>query len=135
MKFTALLGIGLALWVIDVPGDGLAVRSANAIVGAPLTPVSVAGVARRTTRRVVATEAAVATTAAATTAAAASAPNPSAPPPAAPGAPLPVGSIVTALPPGCVQTILNGIAYERCGSTYYQASMMGSNLVFVVAQP
>jgi len=57
------------------------------------------------------------------------------PPPAAPGSPPPVGSIVTVLPPGCVQTNLNGVAYERCGSTYYKASMMGSNLVFVVAQP
>ncbi len=58
------------------------------------------------------------------------------PPPAAvPGAPPPVGSIVTILPPGCVQTDLNGVAYQRCGSTYYRASMMGSNLVFVVAQP
>ena len=57
------------------------------------------------------------------------------PPPAAPGASPPVGSIVTVLPPGCVQTDLNGVAYQRCGSTYYRASMMGSNLVFVVAQP
>jgi hypothetical protein len=57
------------------------------------------------------------------------------PPAAAPGAPPPVGSIVTVLPPGCVQTDLNGVAYQRCGSTYYRASMMGSNLVFVVAQP
>lgn len=57
------------------------------------------------------------------------------PPPAAPGSSPPVGSIVTILPPGCVQTDLNGVAYQRCGSTYYRASMMGSNLVFVVAQP
>jgi len=34
-----------------------------------------------------------------------------------------------------VETDLNGVAYQRCGSTYYKASMMGSNLVFVVAQP
>ena len=48
------------------------VRESAAIVGAPLTPVSVAGVARRTTRRVVAVEATAATAAVATTAVAAS---------------------------------------------------------------
>ena len=51
------------------------------------------------------------------------------------GAPPPVGTTVTTLPPGCVQTDLNGVAYQRCGSTYYKPSMMGSTLVFVVAQP
>lgn len=46
-------------------------RPVHAIVGAPMTPASVAGVARRTTRRTVAvTTTAAATTAAATTAAA-----------------------------------------------------------------
>jgi hypothetical protein len=30
---------------------------------------------------------------------------------------------------------LNGIEYERCGSIYYTAKMMGNNLVFVVVQP
>jgi hypothetical protein len=36
---------------LAVPGVHALVSSANAIVGRPLTPVSVAGVARRTTRR------------------------------------------------------------------------------------
>ena len=54
------------------------------------------------------------------------------PPPAGPP---PVGTIVTTLPPGCAQDKLNNVDYMRCGSTYYKASMMGSNLVFVVAQP
>jgi hypothetical protein len=50
---------------------------AEARIGRPLTPVSYAGVARRTTRRTVAyTGAAAATTAAAATAAAAAAPPP-----------------------------------------------------------
>jgi len=57
------------------------------------------------------------------------------PPPAAPAGPPPPGTIVTTLPPGCAPTKLNGIDYERCGSTYYKTSMMGQNLVFVVAQP
>ncbi|MBK8863375.1 MAG: hypothetical protein IPN37_04970 [Betaproteobacteria bacterium] len=66
-----LLAVGLALlYLADISPEaplGLTlVREAHAIVGAPLTPVSVAGVARRTTRRaVVATST---TTAAATSA-------------------------------------------------------------------
>ena len=55
--------------------------------------------------------------------------------PATPAGPPPVGTIVTTLPPGCAPTRLNDVDYQRCGSTYYRASMMGSNLVFVVAQP
>jgi hypothetical protein len=42
---------------------------------------------------------------------------------------------VTTLPPGCVQTALNGIEYQRCGSVYYRPTFMGPNLVFVVQQP
>ena len=63
--------VGLPLlYLADVSPDaplGLTlVRDAHAIVGAPLTPVSVAGVARRTTRRAVV---ATSTTTAATTSA------------------------------------------------------------------
>ena len=117
------------------------VTDAQAIIG-----VAPGGsVARR--HAVVATEAVVTTTAVAATSAntaaaananakaQAAAAKPPAPPPPAPGAAPAVGSIVTALPPGCAQETLNAVAYERCGSTYYKASMMGSNLVFVVAQP
>jgi hypothetical protein len=109
------------------------VADAQAIIG-----VAPGGsVARR--HAIVATSAVAATSANANAAAAANAQAQAAaakqPPAPAPGAPLPVGSIVTVLPPGCVQTTLNGVAYERCGSTYYQAAMSGSNLVFIVAQP
>lgn len=62
-----LLAIGCAVAAGDllpggvVPG-GMLVREAQAVVGRPLTPVSVAGVARRTTRRtIVATSMYVAT--------------------------------------------------------------------------
>ena len=34
------------------------------------------------------------------------------------------------MPKGCTPTNLNNVDYMRCGSTYYKASMMGSNLVF-----
>jgi hypothetical protein len=57
--------LGTAEWS---PGNGLSVsiESAQARVGRPLTPVSVAGVARRTTRRAVVGGAAVGAAAAGT---------------------------------------------------------------------
>jgi len=53
-----LLAIGIAVAASDllpvgVVSGGILVRDAQAIVGRPLTPVSVAGVARRTTRRTI----------------------------------------------------------------------------------
>jgi hypothetical protein len=129
-------------------GLGL-VREANAIVGAPLTPISYAGVARRTTRRTVAvTSTAAATSAAAATTAAATTPPPqqpapapaqSAPPPAPAaaqpaGAP-PVGTIVAALPPGCVSSAKGGVEYYNCAGVYYRPAFQGNNLVYVVQQP
>ena len=46
-----------------------------------------------------------------------------------------VGSVVATLPPGCTDTKLNGVDYMRCGTAYYKPTMVGNNLVFVVAQP
>src|SRR5262245_19266656 len=37
-----------------------------------------------------------------------------------------VGSIVNTLPTGCVTTVVNGIAYQQCGSTWYQPQFAGS---------
>jgi hypothetical protein len=50
---TGIIGfLGLAFGErLSVPGIGSVVSSAQAVVGRPLTPVSVAGVARRTSRR------------------------------------------------------------------------------------
>jgi hypothetical protein len=97
--------------------------------------------AEATNAAAAATTAAMATAAVATTAAAASAARTAAARNAAPppvvvygGAPA-VGTIVASLPPGCVQTMLNGVEYQRCGSTYYRATFSGPNLVFVVQQP
>jgi hypothetical protein len=121
-------------------GIGLG-REAQAIVGMPLTPMSYAGVARRTTRRVVYTEAAVATTAAAGAAAASAAaaqpkPPPPPPPAAAPAGPVPIGTVVTALPPGCVATPIGGVEYYNCApGVYYRAAFQGNNLVYVATQP
>jgi hypothetical protein len=124
---------------------------AQAIIGRPATPVSYAGVARRTAVREVAVvgTAAAATTAAATTAAAASASAAAAsaqataaqaaaakPPAPAPAAgPLPVGAVVGALPAGCVSAPVSGIEYYLCNGTYYRAAFQGNNLVYVVSRP
>lgn len=136
-------------------------RDASAVVGAPATPVSVAGAARRTTRRVVATEAAVATTAvAASSAAAASTAQQQQAVAAqqsataqqqaavaqqqaavaqqqaqAAGAPA-IGTIVPALPAGCVAENKSGVQYKRCGNVYYRAGFQSNNVVYaVVPQP
>lgn len=144
------------LYLADAPRDGAPgptlVRQAHAIVGAPLTPVSAAGVARRTTRRVVAAEAATATAATTATAqqqaataqqqqataqqqaataqqqAATAQQQAAATRPA--GAP-PVGTVVSTLPAGCKPETNNGVEYQNCGGVYYRAAFQGNNLVYV----
>jgi len=61
LSAATILGGATLLWNGQVPQDSLSsfVSSAEARIGRPLTPMSYAGVARRTTRRVVATGAAV----------------------------------------------------------------------------
>jgi hypothetical protein len=158
-----LLAVGVPLlYLADVSPDAplrlTLVRDAHAIVGAPLTPLSVAGVARRTTYRAVAYE----TTAAAATSAtaqqqAATAKQQSATaqqqaataqqqaaaaqkPPATAAAAAPegtpaVGTIVTTLPAGCTQEAKGGVEYQKCGGVYYRAAFQGNSLVYVVQQP
>ena len=81
-------------------------KEAQAVVGRPLTPVSVAGVARRTsrrtTRRVEARDSAAATT-----------------------------TLVTTLPAGCVKASVGGATQYTCGATRYRPQYDGPNLVYV----
>jgi len=145
------------------PGSPLKLQllpEAHAIVGAPVTPVSVAGVARRTTRRTVAVASTTATSQSAAQAAtaqqqsataqqqsataqqqsataqqqAAAASQPAAAPATAAGA-LPLGTVVQALPAGCTQIAQGGVQYSKCGANYYRAVFQGNNLVYVTAQP
>jgi hypothetical protein len=139
------------------PGFRL-VPEAHAIIGLPFTPLSFAGVARRTAFRTMAwsgaaaaTSAAAAETAAAQQqaaaaqqqaaiaqqqAAAAQAARPAPlPPPATAGEPLPLGTVVGSLPAGCVSTPVAGVAYFYCGGNFYRAAFQGSNLVYVTAKP
>ena len=133
----------------DAPAGLTLLQEAHAVVGAPLTPVSAAGVARRTTRRVVvaetsATQAAAASTAATAQQQAATAEQQAATaqqqaataqqqaaasrPPGAPAA----GAVVTALPAGCKPETKGGVEYQNCGGVYYRAAFQGNNLVYVV---
>jgi len=144
LKPLALATSLVALLAVDFASDAPLrlqfARDANAIIGAPLTPMSYAGVARRTTRRVVATEATVATAATASAAAAAQSKPPPPPPPqpaaAPPTGPVPIGTVVQALPPGCAATPIGGVQYYNCApGVYYRAVFQGNNLVYVSAQP
>jgi hypothetical protein len=54
---------------------------------------------------------------------------------AAAGAPLAVGTVVSALPPGCVATPVGGVNYQYCGGNFYEPKYQGSTLVYVVAKP
>jgi hypothetical protein len=116
---------------------------AEAIVGMPRTPVSVAGVARRSMYRgsAVATTAAV-TSAAAANAAAANAAAANAAAAAAvaqrapaPGAAVPVGTIVPNLPSGCSSIAIGGVNYFNCAGVYYRAGFQGNNIVYIVSAP
>ena len=128
-----VLAVMCAADVLQVPFKLGFVREASAgIIVAPVRRTVVA-------TTVVASSSANATAAANANAAAANANAAAAAaksaPAAAPQGPPPVGTVVTSLPPGCVQVKLNSVDYMRCDSAYYKPSMMGSNLVFVVSQP
>jgi len=136
------------------------VKNAEAIIGMPRTPLSVAGVARRSMYReaavvstvavtsaaaanaaaanmayanAAAAQAAAANTAAAQAAAANAAAAAAAAQQAAAG--LPIGTMVPALPPGCTSTVIGGVNYFNCGGVYYRAGFQGNNVVYIVSAP
>ena len=109
----------------------------------PLVPEAdaIMGVRRRTRRRtaVVVGSAASAQTAAAQQQDAAAAHQQAAaatpPPPPASGKPLPLGTVVSALPSGCTPTPVGGVEYYYCGGNFYRAVFQGNKLVYVTAKP
>ena len=130
---TALAFIAVTVMLIlDVP-----------IVFEQLVPEAhaVLGVRRRAHRRgvVVGYTAGAATATAASQQAAvqqqAAAPPPPAPQPAATGKKLPLGTVVSALPEGCVPTPVGEVEYYYCGGNFYRAVFQGNQLVYVTAQP
>ncbi len=48
------------------------------------------------------------------------------------GAPPAIGTVVTALPAGCVQVTEGGVAYQQCGTVQYRPASRASTLVYVV---
>jgi hypothetical protein len=61
---------------------------------------------------------------------------PVAPAPAASaGTPLPIGTVVAALPPGSVPTPVGGEQYYNGGGNFYRAVFQGNNLVYVTVEP
>jgi hypothetical protein len=97
------LRAALVVLALGLPSVMMAPVPAHAVIGRPLTPLSYAGVARRTTRRTVAASSAAYATAAAAT------PH------------------VAALPPGC--TMAGGVYH--CGAVGYQPVYDGPNVVYV----
>src|SRR5215468_6257467 len=93
---------------------------AHAVIGRPLTPMSYAGVARRTTRR-----AAYAGAYGAYGGAVAPAPVAVAPAPV-----VPTAGVVTTLPGGCARADAAGGVYYQCGAARYQPYYYGSTLVY-----
>jgi hypothetical protein len=79
---------------------------AHAVVGRPLTPISYAGVARRTTRRAVAAGAYAGGYAA--------------------------GSVITTLPAGCTRVMSGGTAFYNCGTAQYRPYYDGPTVVYQV---
>lgn len=98
---------------------------AHAVIGRPLTPMSYAGVARRTTRRAAYAGAVAAPYAAPYAAPVAAAPVVAAPVPVAPAA-----GVVTTLPGGCARADAAGGVYYQCGAARYQPYYYGSTLVY-----
>lgn len=125
---TALATAAFSMWSMDFAPDSFYVPTlaapAQAVVGRPLTPVSVGGVARRSTRRAV-----YATNAsqqqqqqeqqqAQQAQQAANA--------------LPKGTVVSALPAGCTSVTVDGVNLFNCGGTMYQPKFQSNQLVYVV---
>ena len=55
--------------------------------------------------------------------------------PAATGKPLPLGTVVHALPGGCTKTPVGGVEYYYCSGNFYRAVFQGNQLVYVTAKP
>ena len=153
----SLVVLSLADFVPDSPLRLGLVGDAEAIIGLPWTPLSFAGVARRTMYREAAWNAAAMNAAAANAAAAnmayanaaaaqAAAANAAAAQAAAANAAaaaaahaaasaLPIGTMVSNLPPGCASTVIGGVSYFNCGGVFYRAGFQGNNIVYIVSQP
>lgn len=46
-----------------------------------------------------------------------------------------IGSIVYSLPPSCRMVQVGAVAYQQCGSTWYQPQYVGTPVQYVVVNP
>lgn len=133
-----------------VPGSPVhlgVITDAKAVIGRPLTPMSYAGVARRSVYGGVGymPAAAIATTAVVAGAASAEIASQNAQieaqqaviasQQATLSSAVPVGTMVTQLPAGCSSKTVNDVAYSVCNGVYYRAAFQGNNLVYIVQAP
>jgi hypothetical protein len=162
LKSTILAAAFVVISFADCPPNSPVrlgfVGDAQAIIGMPWTPLSFAGVARRSMYRAAvyntaainaasynaaaanyayanaaqaqaaAANAAAAQAAAANAAAAAAAAQKAA-------AALPIGSTVPYLPPNCSSTVISGTNYFNCSGVYYKPGFEGNHIIYIVSQP
>ena len=123
---TASAAILIGLWSLDfspeAPYQPVLGSKAQAVVGAPWTPASAAGVARRTTRRTVY----------ATNASQQQAQQQQQQQQQQASSSLPKGTVVSALPSGCSSVTVEGVSMFSCGGAMYQPKFQGNQLVYVV---
>lgn len=111
------------------------IQDAEARFGRPLTPVSVAGVRRRTRRRTaVATATVVGTAAVVTTPYVVPATTYVVPTTTyvAPAPMLAVGTIISALPAGCTSITAADASYFNCNDIYLKPAFQGGSIVYMV---
>jgi hypothetical protein len=46
-----------------------------------------------------------------------------------------VGTVIRTLPPGCTSVMVGNVAYQQCGSTWYQPSYAGTTINYTVVNP
>jgi hypothetical protein len=46
-----------------------------------------------------------------------------------------IGSVVRTLPPSCSSVMVGNVAYQQCGSTWYQPQYAGSSVSYTVVNP
>ena len=102
-----LLGLVIGFPVVDdtIPIPKVVVGDAEAVVGHPASPGSVAGHHRRTRRRVTGT-----------------------------GRRIVAGTTIRVLPLGCSTLYVRGVITYVCTGIYYQPYYEGSNVVYVVIE-
>ncbi len=95
-------------------GVGFLVKDAEARLGRPLTPGSVAGVSRRTARRTTRRHIYVGG--------------------AAVAAAVAIGTVVVALPAQCTAVAYANVTYHNCSGVYYQPHLVGTQVNYIVVQ-